>query len=77
MRSTKRIAHAELVERAHHLPEVPDARQQDLRCAPQPFGIADQRVVAANLTQRILYGAQISCSVIEDRDHSSPLVDGN
>ena len=46
MRSSKRCAHAELVERAHHLAEMADAGEDDLRCACRPVGVAHQLVLA-------------------------------
>ncbi len=44
---------------------------------PQARGIAHQRVLAADLAERVLHATQIARAVIEDGDHSSPLVDGN
>ena len=58
-------------------PKWPTPGQDDLRRALQPGGIAHQLVLAADLGQRVLHRAQIAGAVIEDRDHSSPLVDGN
>ena len=65
------------IERAHHLAEVAHARQDDLGCAPQPRRTVDQRVRRADLGERVLDRAQIAGAVVEDGDHSSPLVDGN
>src|SRR5438874_2407217 len=67
----------QFVERAHHLAEMPDARQHDLRSSTQAIGIADQRVVAANFGESVLDRTQVSGSVVENSDHNSPLVDGS
>jgi hypothetical protein len=71
------IAHRQGIERAHHLPEMAHARQQNLRRATQSSRIANQRVFATDLVQRVLHRPQIARAVIENCDHSSPLVDGN
>ena len=73
----QRVAHFERIQRAHHLSEMADARQQDLVRLAQTGGIAYQPIFAANLIQRVLHRPQVARAVIEDGDHSSPFVDGS
>ena len=74
----QRFAHAELVERAHHLAEVADAGQDDLRGAlRRPAASRTSSYSRADLVQRVLDRPQIAGAVIEDGDHSSPLVEGS
>ena len=77
IRSSKRLAHMHRVERPHHLAEVAHARQNDLRRALQARRIAHQFIRRANLSSVFSHRAQIAGAVVEDRDHSSPLVDGS
>ena len=70
------FADPQLVERAHHLAEVADAGQDDFRRGAQSAA-SRTSVYSRRSRPGVLDGAQIARAVIEDRDHSSPLVDGN
>ena len=48
-----------------------------LEARRKPAAVAHQLVLAAQFRQRVLDRPQIAGAVIEDRDHSSPLVEGN
>ena len=76
-RFDQRPAHVELVQRAHHLPKVSDARQNELGRLANARGIADQFVIRPDRTERVLHRAQIPGAVIENRNHNNPLVEGN
>ncbi len=43
----------------------------------QSRGVAHDVVFRADRAERVLHGTQVACAVIEDRDHSRPLVDGS
>ena len=77
MRSISASRTLEFVQRAHHLPEVADARENDLRRPPNARGVANQFVLRADRAQSVLDRAQIAGAVIENRNHNSPFVDGN
>ena len=73
----QRFPHLQLVERAHHLSEMSHAGKNDFRRDAQARSVSNEFVLRADLRQRVLNRAQIARAVIEDRDHSSPFVDGS
>ena len=71
------IAQTELVQRAHHLAEMADARQHHFVRFLHRLRLIGDDVFRAEFIQRVLHGAQISGAVIDDGRHSRPLVEGS
>ena len=73
----QRFADAEGVERVHHLAEVADAGEKNLGGGLKPGSVVDQAILAVQFGQGVLHAAEVTGAVIENGDHSSPLVDGS
>src|SRR5579871_1612849 len=73
----QRLAQAQHVERVHHLSEMPDTRQDEVRCGPHARWRVDDGVLYVDFCEGIADTRQVSGAVIDDRNHKSHLVDGN
>ena len=63
--------------RLHHLSEVADAGQKDLRRRREPRRDCQHLDTARRSLERVLHGTNVARPVIENGDHSKPLVDGS
>ncbi len=67
----------DVIECPQHLPEVPHTRQDHLRSLANARGIAHDPISGPDLLERVGHRSQIARTVIDNRDHRSPFVDGN
>ena len=59
------IANLEIVERAHHLAEVADAGEYQLRRPLDAGGVSNELVLGSDRAQGVLDGAQVAGAVVE------------
>jgi hypothetical protein len=73
----ERLAQPQLIQGAHHLSEVPNAGQDDFLRRAHLRGVARDAIRRAGPGQCVLDRTQVAGAVIDDGDHSRPLVLGN
>src|SRR5262249_41117672 len=66
-----------IVQRAHHLSEMPDSGKNQLLGVLEPARRLQHRILTADLVQSVLNAAQIAGSIVDDGDHKSPFVEGS
>jgi hypothetical protein len=73
----ERLTDLQVVEGLQHLSEVAYAGENELVRLLDAFGVSHEGVRGAEFVEGILDGAEVSCSVVEDVNHSNPLVEGS